>query len=212
MKMRRRSNVIAASLAGMLGVGAVQGCGAMISAAAPYQFNPRDAAAAAALGDALTSYETAEIHAQSRRDAARIRAGGSSATGNIEKVWVEHNTYNGGSEKGMRIHTKFSVKNHRGLPVRLAAYFYERNGNKLWDDDGSFSTRNGQVSVGSDILRPPYDNTIWKDNVMFFPYDQLDINQKGKHRLKFDVWLWDKSSGEARKLDESDWIGFVYTE
>ena len=184
----------------MLGVGAMQGCN-----------TPEGAFIAGSWMRAMGEYEGREKEAAAIREAARIRAGGSSATGDIEKVWVEHNTYNGDSEKGMRIHTRFSVRNHRGLPVRLGAYFYKRNGDKLWDDDGSFRANDGQVSTGGDLLRAPYDNTIWKDNVMFFPYDQFDINQKGKHSLKFNVWLWDKSNDGARKLDESDWISFTYT-
>ncbi len=85
-KVGRKNTAIAASLAGMLGVGAMHGCGAMISASAPYQFSAADAAAAAALGDAVTAYEVANIHAQSRRDAARNAADRQNQTGTAEVI------------------------------------------------------------------------------------------------------------------------------
>jgi len=128
-------------------------------------------------------------------------------TGEIHSVWMNHNIYQNG-EKGMNIHTQFTIYNHQGFPTNLAAYFYHKNGGKLMDVDGIKTTHNGQVATKSEVLIPNYKNTHYKDVNMFIPYNQLDFPASGKHNLKFHVNLIDFSGNTPRHLSRSGWNHF----
>lgn len=133
----------------------------------------------------------------------------SGPTGEIQDIWTNHNVFEN-EEKGMRIHLKFNIKNHRMERARVSIYFHERNGDKLKDSDGEYRTRNGQVNVSRD-LTPSYDNAIYNDFILFMPYKQLDLSRSGKHRLKFDVLIWDRTTNPATRICESDaWFNFKY--
>lgn len=125
-------------------------------------------------------------------------------SGDIHKVWTEHNVYKDG-QKGMKIHTKFDIRNNMGNQTEVAAYFHYKDGRKLRDKDGKYSTPNGQVGVGKTVF-PSYENSSYGDFVLFIPYDQIiEVPYSGRVELKFDVWLWDYSGKHPRKLDESNW-------
>lgn len=112
-----------------------------------------------------------------------------SKKGRFIDIWVDCNVYESGQE-GMRIHTKFSVDNLKGIPCIAAAYFYFSSGEKLRDFNNSYRSTDGQVSVGSDFT-PGYVSTIYEDFTLFMPERELHMAD-GEHDLKFDVQLYVK--------------------
>ena len=119
-------------------------------------------------------------------------------SGKIEKVWLEHNVYNGG-EKGMNIHVKFSVNNMKGETAVLCANIYYNN------EEIAFRCSGGSNSPS---IKPAYDNTEYTDYVIFKSYNDFQSSlPRGKSDLKVKVWMTD---GKYR-LDESDYVYFSLT-
>lgn len=134
------------------------------------------------------------------------QAAGQVSSATINRIWVDHNTYNWG-QIGMTIHIDFVVnglKNHTIWPI---AYFYYSNGDKLKDYDGRYCTTDGQVSVG-DTSNANYDGTHWSDFTLFMPYAQLHM-APGSYSLQFDIEIHDKTTGKS--LVSSKKQGFTFT-
>ncbi|MDO5395703.1 MAG: BACON domain-containing protein [Bacteroidales bacterium] len=120
------------------------------------------------------------------------QAAGQVSSATINRIWVDHNTYNWG-QIGMTIHIDFSVnglKNHSICPV---AYFYYSNGNKLNDYDGLYRTTEGQVAIEGDKSNADYDGTRWSDYTLFMPYAQLHM-APGSYILQFQIYIKDKTT------------------
>jgi hypothetical protein len=108
--------------------------------------------------------------------------------GDFQEVWVEHNVYEN-NKMGMRIHLKFSIKNHKSEKCRLVVYFEFINGTKLKDYNNLYRTIDGHVSVGMDFM-PGYDSTIYDNFIVFMPYSELHL-ASGHHELRFCASLYD---------------------
>lgn len=126
-------------------------------------------------------------------------------TANIQNVWVEHNQFEDG-EKGMRIHVKFDVQNHKSQKGRVSCYFYKGDGTALKDTNGYYKTNDGNVSCGKDFT-PSYDDSIYEDFKLFMPYNELHTNRVSG-AYKFYVIVWGLNS---YNLAESDWQDFTMT-
>ncbi len=113
-------------------------------------------------------------------------------------------------KKGMRVHSHVNIKGLKSEKAEVSLYFYDEDGDKLKDSDGSYATGDGQIATHI-MLTPNHDDTVWKDLKIFMPYQQLHRPQ-GKHSLKFYLCVWDKSGGGSTKLAESDWQSFTLTE
>ncbi len=124
----------------------------------------------------------------------------------INRIWVDHNTFNGG-QKGMMIHIDFEVNGLKNHTINPVAYFYYSNGNRLNDYDGYYRTTDGQVSIG-DTSNADYEGTQWKDFKLFMPYNQLHMGT-GNYDLKFQIEIHDKTSGKS--LLRSDYQGFTFS-
>lgn len=124
----------------------------------------------------------------------------------INRIWVDHNTFNGG-QKGMMIHIDFEVNGLKNHTINPVAYFYYSNGNRLNDYDGYYRTTDGQVSIG-DTSNADYEGTQWKDFKLFMPYNQLHMGT-GSYDLKFQIEIHDKTSGKS--LLHSDYQGFTFS-
>lgn len=124
----------------------------------------------------------------------------------INRIWVDHNTFNGG-QKGMMIHIDFEVNGLKNHTINPVAYFYYSNGNRLNDYDGYYRTTDGQVSIG-DISNADYEGTQWKDFKLFMPYNQLHMGT-GSYDLKFQIEIHDKTAGKS--LLQSDYQGFTFS-
>lgn len=128
-----------------------------------------------------------------------------SVTGEIERVWVDHDTYNNG-EKGMMIHVKFSVNNMRGRQGSCNAWFYFKDGTRLKNTNSRYGTTSGYVSV-YDSYTPGYDYAAYNDYRLFMPYSELHL-ANGEHDMKFYVGVFDCNNNQ---FAESDWYYFSLT-
>ena len=131
------------------------------------------------------------------------------ASGTIEDLRIEHDRHRDG-QRGMLIHAKITIGNHRDKEARVVAYFNKRDGSPLKDFNESYHTEDGQVSVGEDVV-PIYDSSTWNDFVLFMPYGELHMTA-GHHLLKLFMNVWDTSTSPAGNLAESGWLEFEYTE
>jgi hypothetical protein len=109
--------------------------------------------------------------------------------GSFENIWVNHNVYEN-SKKGMRMHFRFSIENHRNIRCRLVVYFEFNDGTKLKGYNNFYRTVSGHVAVGKDF-EPRYDNSGYDDFDVFMPYDELNL-ATGNHQLRFYAALFNK--------------------
>lgn len=115
----------------------------------------------------------------------------------INKVWVDHNQYQDGV-KGMLIHTDFDAVGMKDHKVYVAAYFYFDDGTPLKDEDGEFSTPDGQVCVAS-RQTVSYDSSNFSDYKLFIPNDQLHVRDAN---LKFYVRVEDDTMDDKTKISD----------
>jgi hypothetical protein len=116
----------------------------------------------------------------------------------IERVWLEHNVFDGYRRKGMRIHIKFSQKNMLGRSGEVAAYFAFENGSDLKDFNGTYRTRDGKVSCGT-RFNSKYESSTFEDYVLFMPVEELHLGP-GRHSLKFNITIWDLGDPASPRL------------
>ncbi len=114
--------------------------------------------------------------------------GRAQASGAFNKIWLEFNLYSG-DIKGMDIHVDFSISGCRERSCKLLVWFYQGNGNKLKDFNEKYTTTDGQVCV-SRTFQPKYDDTRFEDFTIFMPYDELHVNVKGTHEIKFIIGMF----------------------
>ena len=141
------------------------------------------------------------------------QAGGPSAE--VNRVWVEHNIQRTGynSVMGpwgwqqvpytynvMRIHVDFDVENMKGKTIRVCAFFYDEDGDKMRASNNNYRTSDGQVSV-QDKTTPRYESSNYSDFTMEIPYSAIT---KGDN--KFVIQIQD-NNGEY--LGESDYEYFT---
>lgn len=141
------------------------------------------------------------------------QAGGPSAE--VNRVWVEHNVTRTGynSVMGpwgwqqvpytynvMRIHVDFDVENMKGKTIRVCAFFYDEDGDKMRASNNNYRTSDGQVTV-QDKATPRYESSNYSDFTMEIPYSAII---KGKN--KFVIQIQD-NNGEY--LGESDYEYFT---
>lgn len=141
------------------------------------------------------------------------QAGGPSAE--VNRVWVDHNVTRTGynSVMGpwgwqqvpytynvMRIHVDFDVENMKGKTIRVCAFFYDEDGDKMRASNNNYRTSDGQVTV-QDKATPRYESSNYSDFTMEIPYSAIT---KGKN--KFVIQIQD-NNGEY--LGESDYEYFT---
>lgn len=108
------------------------------------------------------------------------------------RIWVDYGVTEG-SEKGMRVHVKFSVYNMKGMPGYLAIYFQDDAGTPLEDTNGKYDSSDGKVAVYFEI-NPCCQSTEYADVAVFMPYSELDLDG-GEYNLKMDVDVIYKEGG-----------------
>ena len=126
-------------------------------------------------------------------------------TAKLEEIWTEHNVFEN-NRKGMRIYVKFSIVGMQNKQGICAVWFYFSDGTALTDTYNSpYRTNNGHVAT-QQYFRPGYENTIYDDFDMFFPYDELRLSRYTN--LKYQIGIFDDKSN---KLVSSDYVYFNYT-
>lgn len=149
-----------------------------------------------------------------RIDVKQKAATGPSAS--IDNVWVEHNIPRTGYNNVfnpvfgwqqvpftylvMRIHMDFNVDNMKGKTIRVCAFFFDEDGDKITTSNNQFRAPNGQVTV-QDTGNSPYTNSKWSDFTLEIPYS---VMRKGSN--KFYIQIQD-SNGNT--LTTSDFVYFT---
>ncbi len=124
----------------------------------------------------------------------------------VERVWVDYDVTEGG-KKGMRIHVSFTVHDLKDIDSYLAIYFEKENGDRLYTNNKSFRSTDGQVAVFY-ALKPAYDDALYKDTKLFMPYDEFNLDT-GKYNLKMDIDVIYKNGDMFKHMQYYD---FIYTE
>ena len=113
-------------------------------------------------------------------------------SGVIQNVWADHNVEQAG-QRGMVVHTAFTVNGLQGQTATVTAYFGYNYGLPLWDANGLYVAADGSVIV-SRAVDLPYASTRYDDLSLFMPYDELHLSP-GRHDLKVVVALHDPTNG-----------------
>jgi hypothetical protein len=119
----------------------------------------------------------------------------------LDKLWVDLNV-NQDDSKGMRIHTKLTVYNLKGVDTSLAVYFKKASGEALKTTNYKFSSTEGQVAVYRP-LTPLYDATELSDLSVFIPYEEFNL-PPGDYKLQLEAKLIYAKGGLIQELDTYD--------
>jgi hypothetical protein len=101
-------------------------------------------------------------------------------------MWVTDNVTENG-EKGMRIHTAFSVSNMLNTPGFLAVYFETKAGDPIKSTNSKYSTKSGQLAAFREI-KPGFNPAVYKDFNVFIPYSEIKL-PAGVSQVKLDADL-----------------------
>ncbi len=100
--------------------------------------------------------------------------------------WTEFDVYEGGL-KGVRIHTKFTVYNLKGISSKLAIAIEYQTGEKIYAINSNYKSTNGQLTIYK-TLNLNYDSSLFNDVSLFLPYKEMNLGY-GKHDIRFHVDL-----------------------
>ena len=96
----------------------------------------------------------------------------------VKKTWLEHGVTRNG-EAGMVIHSEISTTNLKGQRIKVIAYFYDRNKNKLLGGISGYRASDGHTCISLEAT-PTYKDSYWKDFDIFMPVRAIPL-AKGKH-------------------------------
>jgi hypothetical protein len=122
-------------------------------------------------------------------------------SGSIEKIWLEHNVYENGAY-GMNVHCHFTINNKKDKKVGVWLYIADSNNKQV-----CFKNSGGKNSIP--YLTPSYDNSEYKDFVIFVGYNEswVQLLPQGKNDLKLKITIIDREN--TSKLDESNYEYFT---
>jgi hypothetical protein len=109
---------------------------------------------------------------------------GNASNVEFDRLWVTYNVTEKG-QKGMRVHTKFTVRSMKDVPLFLTYRFQKEDGDTLSSDNEAFRNAGGQLAVFRK-LTPAYNAAVYKDYSIFVPYKEI-VLPPGKHNLKVDA-------------------------
>jgi hypothetical protein len=115
----------------------------------------------------------------------------------FKDLWIDYDVTEG-SQKGMRIHVKFTAYSMRNLDSYLAIYFTDSTGAALRDKNDKFNSSAGEVAVYRE-MKPGFDPADYDDFTVFMPYDELDLGN-GNWDLGMDVKIIYKAGGLITEL------------
>ena len=125
-------------------------------------------------------------------------------TATFKDLWIDFDVYEN-SQKGMKIHAKFSVTNMKNIEGYLACYFEKKDGTRLTSTNSTYRSKTGQLAVYRSII-PSYDPADYNDLSVFIPYSAFDLSA-GRNDLKIDADLIYKEGGMIQHMKYYDfWI------
>jgi hypothetical protein len=120
-----------------------------------------------------------------------------SVEGAIDKVWIEYGVKVRGAT-GLRIHTKFSVKNALKVECVIRARVERADGYPIEvPKNAVYATEDGKVVV---LMRftPAYDPAKYPDTILFIPYWALSLRAENPNKMKVSVSLDSRGKEFAR--------------
>ncbi len=124
----------------------------------------------------------------------------------FDKVWVDYDVYDDSGRFGMRIHSKFSIENMKGITSYLSIRFMNEKDEFLTTTNTAFQNTLGQIALYR-TLKPSYDSTLYSDQFVFMPYNEFKL-AAGNYTLKYDVDLLDESGNLIKHFTLGN---FTYT-
>lgn len=121
---------------------------------------------------------------ESKTTPVRVVNSNAPPTAEFEKLWVDYDVVEGGL-KGMRIHTKFTLKNLKDESLQLTVRIEKENGDPLRNENTNFRNKGGQLAVFK-ALKPGFVSAVYADQFVFIPYDEIVI-EPGNHKLNVDA-------------------------
>ena len=116
----------------------------------------------------------------------------------FDKTWVDYNVTEN-NRKGMRVHTKFTLRNLKDVPLKMAVRIQKSDGDVLASKTRAYRNKGNQLEA-SKPLKPGYVNAVYKDYSVFIPYDEFVIGP-GNHNLKLDADLYYADGELLKHLD-----------
>jgi hypothetical protein len=113
-----------------------------------------------------------------------------------------HDVFRDG-KKGMEVHWKVEVSGMKDRELEVACYFKRKDGTPLKDENGSFRTTTGNVSVG-DREMVKYEPALFGDFTLFIPHSELHAGP-GKHDLTANCEAFDS----GKSLGKSGYLSFT---
>ena len=133
-----------------------------------------------------------------------ITGGAAVIAATFKDLWIDFDVFEN-SEKGMKIHAKFSVSNMKSIEGYLACYFEKKDGTRLTSTNSTYRSKTGQLAVYKSIT-PGYDQADYNDLSVFIPYSAFDLSA-GRNDLKIDADLIYKEGGMIQHMKYFDfWI------
>ncbi len=117
--------------------------------------------------------------------------------GVIDKVWVEYGVKVKG-ETGIRIHTKFSVKNALNVKCAIQASVERSDGHSFLSSRNTYATKDGKAVIISKPFTPPFDPANYPDTKLFFPYWALNLEAENPNKMKVFITLTCRGKEFAR--------------
>ena len=128
-------------------------------------------------------------------------------TAKVNKVWLEYNVVQDG-EKGIVVHSSISTSGLKNKKIKVVAFFYDEDKDKLMGGISGYRTTSGHVCV-SKRATSTYENSTWKDFKIFMPLSAIPM-ASGKHDYYVRVRVYSESQEEYISPN-SDYIGFIGT-
>lgn len=130
--------------------------------------------------------------------------GSAQVTGTIDKVWVEYGVRAKG-ESGIRIHTKFSLKNALNAECTILATIRRADGesmaftpitdlgqgriDKAKPTYNTYATKDGKTILMLKPFTSPYDKADYPGTTLFFPDWALQMRGDNQNKMKLFVTI-----------------------
>jgi hypothetical protein len=120
-----------------------------------------------------------------------------SPDGAIEKIWIDYRAQVKG-EIGIRIHTKFIVKNALNVGCSIQATVERADGNFMLSKSIGTVYRNGNKVLVLSTFIPPYDPATYPDTKLFIPNWAFNLQEDNPNKMKLTIVLVGESKQFAR--------------
>lgn len=118
--------------------------------------------------------------------------------GAIEKVWITYGVRVKGV-LGLRIHTKFWVKNALNVGCSIQATVERADGKSMLSKSVGTVYQDGKKVLVLSTFTPPYDPATYPDTKLFIPYWALNLQAQNPNKMKLNIVL----VGEAKQFARS---------